>query len=48
VNRIYRLIATQLGSLIQPICKADLPGEAKATLADVSEAKALGWADKKT
>jgi UDP-glucose 4-epimerase len=43
VNQIYRLIASRLGSAIEPIYKADLPGEAKETLADISAAKTLGW-----
>ena len=43
VKEIYKLIATQLGAAVQPMHMADLPGEAKETLADISAAKTLGW-----
>jgi len=43
VNEIYRMISELLGIHISPIHKADLPGEAEVTLADVSEAKKLNW-----
>ncbi len=43
VNEIFSHIATLLRSDLKPIHKADMPGEAEATLADISEAKKLGW-----
>jgi UDP-glucose 4-epimerase len=43
INEIYRMIASRLGSAIPPIYEADLPGEARETLADISTARALGW-----
>jgi UDP-glucose 4-epimerase len=43
VNEIYKTIALLLKSDQKPIYKPDLPGEAFANLADISEAKKLGW-----
>ena len=43
VNEIYSIIARLLKSDIKPIYKSDLPGEAFANLADITEAKKLGW-----
>ncbi len=43
VREIYDEIATQLGTSIQPEFRPDLPGEARANLADISAARALGW-----
>ncbi len=48
INEIYRLIAARLGSTIPPIYKPDFPGEAQETLADISTARALGWAPQVT
>lgn len=46
INEIYRMIADVLGSDLKPIYKPDLPGEAFANLADITEAKKLGWKPK--
>jgi nucleoside-diphosphate-sugar epimerase len=43
VKQIYEIIAKLLDRPIQPVMKADLPGEALETLADVKAARALGW-----
>jgi nucleoside-diphosphate-sugar epimerase len=43
VIEIFRTISSLLGVAMDPIHKADLPGEAFANLADISEAKKLGW-----
>ncbi len=43
---IYQLVTELLGKKIDPIFKADLPGEADRTLADISEAQKLGWMPK--
>jgi len=43
INEIYQIISGLLGSDIQPIYQPDLPGEAFANLADITEAKKLGW-----
>ena len=48
VNEIYRLIGKKLGTELTPIYRADLPGEAQQTLADISAARALGWAPRVT
>ena len=44
INEIYERIAAQLGTRLEPEMKPDLPGEADTTLADISAARALGWA----
>ncbi len=44
VKDIYTIIARVMGSEILPEYKADLPGEAMETLADIRKAQALGWA----
>jgi nucleoside-diphosphate-sugar epimerase len=46
VLEIYELISDLLGIRIEPIFLPDLPGEAQQTLADITEAKKLGWAPK--
>jgi UDP-glucose 4-epimerase len=46
VIEIYELVSELLGKRIPPICKPDLPGEAEITLADITEAKKLGWEPK--
>ncbi len=46
VLEIYELISELLGIRIEPIFLADLPGEAQQTLADITEAKKLGWEPK--
>lgn len=46
VNEIYALIADLLGSKIKPEYKPDLPGEAFANLADITEARKLNWEPK--
>lgn len=43
VNEIYLTIENLLKTGIKPVYKEDLPGEAEATLADISAAKGLGW-----
>jgi len=46
INEIYHLIAELLGSDLEPMYMPDLPGEAWSTLADITEAKKLGWEPK--
>jgi nucleoside-diphosphate-sugar epimerase len=46
VNEVYGIISGLLGSDIKPVYQADLPGEAFANLADVTEAERLGWEPK--
>lgn len=46
VNEIYEMVSELLDIHIPPIHKPDLPGEAEVTLADISEACALGWRPK--
>jgi nucleoside-diphosphate-sugar epimerase len=46
VNEIYRTIAGLLDSNLKPLYKPDLPGEAFANLADISQARGLGWRPK--
>jgi UDP-glucose 4-epimerase len=43
---IYELVSGILNVHISAIRKADLPGEAQNTLADIGKAKALGWRPK--
>ena len=43
VQDIYELIEGILQRGLQPIYESDLPGEAQQTLADITEAKRLGW-----
>lgn len=43
VNEIYELIEGLLKTGLKPIYKPDLPGEALVTLADISNARQLGW-----
>ncbi len=46
INEIYSTIASLLGSTVKPEYHPDLPGEAFANLADISEANKLGWTPK--
>ena len=46
VKEIYYTISDLLHSNISPTYKPDLPGEAFANLADITEAKKLGWEPK--
>ncbi|HUI28814.1 MAG TPA: NAD-dependent epimerase/dehydratase family protein [Candidatus Acidoferrales bacterium] len=46
VNEIFSIIASLLGSQMKPIYQGDLPGEAVANLADITEARKLGWEPK--
>ena len=46
IQEIYQTIASLLNSSIEPIYKSDLTGEAGITLADISQAKQLGWSPK--
>lgn len=43
VKEIYHIIEGFLKTGIQPEYREDLPGEAETTLADITEAKKLGW-----
>ena len=43
---IYEIVSELLGKKIEPIFKPDLPGEAEVTLADITEARKLGWEPK--
>lgn len=43
VNEIFGIVRDLLGSNLEPIYKADLPGEALTTLANIEKAKKLGW-----
>jgi UDP-glucose 4-epimerase len=46
VLEIYEMISKHLGTSLAPIFQQDLPGEAQENLADISEAKKLGWEPK--
>jgi nucleoside-diphosphate-sugar epimerase len=46
VREIFEAISTLLQTDIEPIYKPDFPGEAQITLADITEAKNLGWQPK--
>ena len=46
VNEIYHMVSELLEIDIPPIKKPDLPGEARITLADITEACGLGWRPK--
>jgi len=46
VLEIYEMIVDLLGIRIEPVFQPDLPGEAEATLADISRARSLGWEPK--
>jgi UDP-glucose 4-epimerase len=46
VNEMYQRISRLVGVRIPPVYKPDLPGEATQTLADITEARKLGWAPK--
>jgi UDP-glucose 4-epimerase len=46
VSEIYKMIAGLLNVRIEPIHKPDLPGEAQETLADITNARRLGWMPK--
>ncbi len=46
VNQVYELVEEQLKTGFKPIYKPDLPGEAKITLADITNARSLGWEPK--
>jgi UDP-glucose 4-epimerase len=48
VLEIYQQVAKLLGSRTVPSYRADLPGEAEETLADISAASGLGWQPKIT
>ena len=43
INEIYKIISDLLNIDLKPIYKNDQPGEAFANLADITEAKKLGW-----
>jgi UDP-glucose 4-epimerase len=43
VLEIYKMISEILGVKISPIFKSNLPGEAQDNLADITQAKKLGW-----
>ena len=46
VNDVFDLVEEQLRTGLKPIYKPDLPGEAEVTLADIAQAKSLGWSPK--
>lgn len=46
ILEIYKMISNLLGIKIAPIFKPDLQGEAFENLADISEAKKIGWKPK--
>jgi len=46
INEIYKIISELLNVDLKPIYKDDIPGEALANLADITEAKKLGWQPK--
>lgn len=46
VHEILYKVSKVLGVTPNPIYKDDLPGEARVTLADISQAKSLGWEPK--
>ncbi len=46
INDIYEIIADLLKSDVKPVYKPDQPGEAFANLADITEARKLGWEPK--
>jgi UDP-glucose 4-epimerase len=46
VLEIYELLCELLGKRLDPIFLLDLPGEAQITLADITEARKLGWKPK--
>jgi len=46
VHEILDRVSKMLGVFKNPIYKDDLPGEALVTLADISQAKSLGWKPK--
>jgi len=46
VNEVYELIEGLLKTGLKPIYKPDLPGEALVTLADITNARRLGWKPK--
>lgn len=46
VLEIYEIVSRLLGVRMEPEFKADLPGEAQVTLADITKASALGWKPK--
>jgi UDP-glucose 4-epimerase len=46
ILEIYQMIRGLLGSRVEPQYEPDLPGEAQETLADIGEARKLGWKPK--
>lgn len=46
VNEIYEMIEEILKTGLKPLHEKDLPGEAEKTLADIIDAKKLGWKPK--
>jgi UDP-glucose 4-epimerase len=46
VREILDKISKMLGVVPDPIYKDDLPGEAQVTLADITQARSLGWEHK--
>lgn len=46
VREIYDAVENLMKTGIAPVHKPDLPGEAKQTLADITQEKALGWEPK--
>lgn len=46
VKEIYQMFSELLNIKISPVFEPDLPGEAQETLADITQAKLLGWIPK--
>ncbi len=46
VLEIYKIVSEMVGKKIEPAYKPDLPGEAQVTLADLTEARRIGWEPK--
>ena len=43
VNEVFQTVEDVLKTGLRPIYMDDLPGEAQVTLADIGDARALGW-----
>jgi len=46
ICEVYKIVSKLLNIRLEPVFKPDLPGEAQVTLADITEAKKLGWEPK--
>jgi nucleoside-diphosphate-sugar epimerase len=43
VNEIFQIVRDLIGAKLEPIYQPDLPGEALETLANIDQAKTVGW-----